>query len=190
MDDAAEIALAAGEQARREERLEDAAQAFARAVALLRDRGDDSRLGRALARQAQIARDRGDLSGAAQLQQEAVSRLGDGDPADLAHALRHLGDILGEAGRDEEAGTHYRRLCALRRDQPAPPLEHANTLRSLALHAEATGQIADAIRLWSEAKAAYADAGEQLRAMTGSDDNAGIAEAERRLSRLGPDRGA
>lgn len=94
-----ELALRRGEEARREKRLSDAADAFAEAVVHFRKADDRSRLAHALSRQAQVASDVGDLAKARRLQEEAVTLTrGLAAPSSLPHVIRHLADILRASG--------------------------------------------------------------------------------------------
>ncbi len=130
---------------------------------------------RELRRAAQRARDAGRTDEALELQREAVALLReDGeDRAALAHALRHVGDILREAGRAAEADESTVEMLALYRALPdAPALDIANAIRSAALQAEAMGR-PDA-DLWREARERYDDTG----------IGPGVAEAERHIAAL------
>ncbi len=90
-----------------------------------------------------------------------------GNAAGQAHCLRHLGDILREAGRGTEAELVLRAAEALYRTLD-DPLGLANTLRPLAL---LHGDSALAFELWREARDLYRKVGV----------DAGVAEAERHL---------
>lgn len=109
--------------------------------------------------------------------EQAISLLRDGsDVLRLAHAIRHLGDIHQEQGRPERAAPYYDEALALYRTHPSPPVvDLANAIRSQAVLKDETGQAAEAAELWTEARELYAKAGIE----------AGVAEASRRLARLG-----
>jgi tetratricopeptide (TPR) repeat protein len=94
----------------------------------------------------------------------------------LAHAVRHVADILREMNRDEEAEPFILEAIELYRDQqPLPRLDLANSLRVAALLKEQTGLIADALPLWLEARNLYREAGV----------DAGVAESRAHLAAAG-----
>jgi tetratricopeptide (TPR) repeat protein len=179
-------ALSDGEEARRDNRLVDASGAFAQAVAILRPLGSSERLAHALARRAQIARDLSDYVQARSAQQEAVDIYrGLDDTRALAHAVRHLADILADAGLCEEAAPLYREMLELYNASDAvAPLEMANAIRSVAVHAERSGDVVEARRLWLEARQRYEEVGEELERLTGTSENPGVVEANRHLAGL------
>jgi tetratricopeptide (TPR) repeat protein len=135
----------------------------------------------ALTRQAQVARDTGNLDWALHDQTEAIAlfrRAGDG-PA-LAHALRHAGDMFVEQGRLAHATAQLREALDLyRANIEAPPLDHANAVRSVALLAEALGESAEARRYWQETRDRYAALDSLF-----PDENHGVLEANERLAML------
>lgn len=97
------------------------------------------------------------------------------EPLLLAHAIRHLGDIHLDRGRNELAARYYDASLALYREHPeAKPLDLANAIRSQAVLKEETGQITEAIALWSEAGRLY----ELVNV------DAGAQESARRVTRL------
>ncbi len=138
-----------------------------------------------LARQ---ARNAGDLATALAHQHEAVALLRAGpDEAALAHAIRHVGDMLVEAGRAEEAGPAFAAALALYRALPdAPRLDVANAVRGAAVQAQAIGDTAAARALWQEARDRYAALDELFARLLGKLENPGVAEAESRLAALSP----
>jgi tetratricopeptide (TPR) repeat protein len=98
-----------------------------------------------------------------------------GDSLVLAHRLRHIGDILQDAGRDTEAAPYYDEALALYRSRPdAPILDLANMLRPLAMLKEKAGDRAGAKALWAEAATLYEAAGIEI----------GAKESARRLAAL------
>src|SRR5580704_3694672 len=124
MADASEELLRKGYQARRENRLADAKQAFIGAVELCRAQSGVS-LARALTGIGQIERDEENRGLARQYYEEALAiyRLG-GEPLRVAHTVRHLGDIHQEDGRLDLAELYHREALDLyRADQRTPPLE-------------------------------------------------------------------
>lgn len=97
------------------------------------------------------------------------------DPLLLAHAIRHLGDIHHDRGRNALAARYYDEALALYREHPeAKPLDLANAIRSQAVLKEETGQITDAIALWSEAERLYEIVNVEV----------GVKESARRVARL------
>lgn len=138
------------------------------------------------AREAQRLRDAGDHHEALSRQRRAVALWRDvGDTAALAHAVRHVADILIEAGRGEEAGTAITEMLALyRAAADVPPLDVANALRSAALQAEAIQDSDTAWIFWIQARARYEELGALFEEMTGTPGNPGVAEADAHLARL------
>lgn len=134
------------------------------------------------ARDAQRLRDTGDLYEAMTRQRRAVALLRDlGDTAGLAHAVRHVADMLVEAGRADEAGTAITEMLGLYREIPdAAPLDIANALRSAALQAEAINDSDTAWIFWIQARARYGE----LAEMPGAPGNPGVAEADAHLKTL------
>ena len=99
-----------------------------------------------------------------------------GDSLVLAHRLRHIGDILQDAGRDAEAAPYYDEALGLYRScADVPALDLANMLRPLAMLKEKAGARAEAKKLWAEAAALYGAAGVEI----------GARESARRLAALG-----
>jgi tetratricopeptide (TPR) repeat protein len=123
--------------------------------------GNGADLGDALAQLGQIERREGNADVAIALYQEAadVAR-SENMPLRLAHRLRHIGDIHGDAGDAEHAELYYGEALALYRADPQPPaLDLANLLRPLALLREAQDRPEEARRFWQEARELYARAG-------------------------------
>ena len=107
--------------------------------------------------------------------------------AAYAHALRHVVDILVEAGRPHEATALCTEAIALYRDLPdADPLDVANAVRSAAVHALATGDRQAARLLWMEARERYSALDDRLARLTGKAGNPGVAEADAQLAALNP----
>jgi tetratricopeptide (TPR) repeat protein len=184
--DQGERALELGEGARREARLPEAASAFARAAAHFRAAHDLPRLASTMTRQAQTARDLGRPAEARALQAEALNLTrGLDDPAQLLRVLRHLADILHEQGAMEAASAAYAEVAQLYDQTPdAPPLEVANAVRSLAVHAEALGDRAKAAARWQEARDRYAALSPLFLEKYGLTENPGVEEADQHLSEL------
>ena len=108
--------------------------------------------------------------------EQAIAILREEDqPLLLAHALRHLGDIHHDRGRNDLAARFYDEALILYRGHPeASPLDVANALRSQALLKEETNRRAEAIALWREAGELY----EMV------DVEAGAKESARSIARL------
>jgi len=181
-------ALERGEQARRDKCPSDARMAFAEAAEVFQRRGAWAEFSHSLTRQAQIERDTGDFDKAIAFQEQALAIARDlNDNKNLAHVIRHMGDILQSAGRHNDADPYYREMLALYQSlSDVPPLEFANAVRSVAMHEQNCGNTDEACRLWHEARDLYAGLDEVFRAMTGSNANPGVAEADRRLAALQP----
>jgi tetratricopeptide (TPR) repeat protein len=143
-------------------------------------------LSHALTRQAQIERDEGSLETALAYQMEALAiQRSLNDPKRLAHVVRHAGDILQDAGRHDEADPYYREMLALYGAEPdVPPLEFANAIRSVALHNQLLGNTEEARRRWQDVRDRYAALDDLFLSLTGSAENPGVAEADRRLAEL------
>ncbi|MFM9829802.1 MAG: hypothetical protein ACKVOB_13855 [Sphingomonas sp.] len=121
--------------------------------------------------------------------QRAAARLLGATPrnADYAHALRHVVDILVEAGRPHEATAICAEVVALYKDLPdADPLDIANAIRSAAMHAVATGDRQAARLLWIEARERYSGLDDRFARLTGKADNPGVSEADEQLAALKP----
>jgi ATP/maltotriose-dependent transcriptional regulator MalT len=123
---------------------------------------------------AQAAREAGDRYDAAQHQRRAVALLRGGDPRALAHAIRHLAEILVEGGKAEDAAGPVSEMLALTHASDIDPLERANVLRCAALQAAATGDDETARTFWIEARTRYAAAGATT----------GVTEADARIAAL------
>jgi tetratricopeptide (TPR) repeat protein len=129
-----------------------------------------------LVSQARAARREHRLDDARRHYEDAVAMLRDaGEPLRLAHTLRHLGDVLWDAGRPAQAEPHVRHALALyRHHSDAPRLDVANAIRSLAVVTEHAGNTEEANRLWSEAHEIYVSL----------DVKPGAVESAARLDRL------
>ena len=158
------------------ERPHDAHRLYAEAVERCRQAGMKRELIRALKGLGQIERDLDNGAAALTLYEEAVAlcRI-EGDALMLAHTIRHVGDIHQEGGRDDLAEPCYNEALSIyRRDNGTLPLDLANTIRPFALLKENAGEVAEAKRLWAEARDLYAVANVAQ----------GVAESSRRLARL------
>jgi tetratricopeptide (TPR) repeat protein len=184
--DKAADAIRRGESARREKRYEDARAAFAEASAEFRHRGLEAELAHALTRQAQIERDTGNLDAALRYQLKALSigRALNGCRG-LAHTIRHVADILQEAGRHGEADPYYREMLELYDTQAdVPPLERANAFRSFAIHQQHLGNDEQALSLWLNVRDRYRALDDMFLSLTGIAENPGVKEADARLAAL------
>ena len=95
------------------------------------------------------------------------------DRINLAHAARHVADILREIGRVAAAGPFIQEAIDIYRAQkPLPQLHLANALRVAALLQEQAGCDAEALPLWMEANALYRAVGV----------DAGVAESRAHLA--------
>ena len=135
---------------------------------------------------AQQARDSGDIYDALLQQRRAITLLRDiGDRAALAHAIRHLADILVADGRAGEAAESITEMLTLYRATPdAQPLDIANALRSAAIQAEAIGDNETARAFWVQARDRYATLDDLFERLTGSPGNPGVAEANAKIASL------
>lgn len=150
-------ALEQGEAARRAGRLDDARVAFGRAIEIFRHECDPVGEAYALTRQAQNARDTGNLDWALHDQTQAIALYRHlGDAAGLAHALRHAGDMFVQQQQLPHATTHLHEALDLYRATPdVAPRDFADTVRSIALLAEALDERAEAKRYWEQARDRY-----------------------------------
>jgi tetratricopeptide (TPR) repeat protein len=135
---------------------------------------------------AQQSRNAGDFYDALLQQRRAVTLLRDiGDPAALAHAIRHLADILVADGQAREAAESITEMLTLYRATPdAQPLDIANAMRSAAVHAEAIGDNETARAFWIQARDRYAALDDVFERLTGSPGNPGVAEANAKIASL------
>lgn len=158
MSDAVESLLRQADRARRESRLLDARRELVEAVALCRHAGTPRVLRQALTALGKIERALGHGDAALGFYEEAVAICrAEGDALAMAHALRHLGDIHQDAERLEQAEPCYVEALAIYRGhEQTPPLDLANALRPLAILKDQKGEVAEALRLWEEARDLYA----------------------------------
>ena len=97
-----------------------------------------------------------------------------GDAMQIAHAVRHLGDVHRHAGRKADAKRCYDEALALYRREDSPTLDVANAVRPMAILQADLGHREEALTLWKEARDLYVKAGIAE----------GVEEAERWLERL------
>src|SRR5579862_1868489 len=116
---AAEL-ISQGRVARREKRLADAKDCFARAVDFVRRAGDKALLAEALCGLGQIERDQGNTNAALEHYSEAVGlRRTGGDTLELAHTIRHVADILHQQGSPLKASPFYEKSLSIYRGNAA-----------------------------------------------------------------------
>jgi tetratricopeptide (TPR) repeat protein len=163
-------------RARREDRLVDARQDLAEAIALCRQAGSQLELVKALKALGQIERDIGSGEAARVLLEEAVGICrGQPDARQLAHTVRHLGDVHQDAGHWDLAEPCYNEALVLyRRHDQTPPLDLANAIRGIAMLKEKIGAAEESIGLWEEARGLYASAHVE----------AGVVECSEHLAQL------
>ena len=147
---------------------------------------DKRQQAKAYAAAAQRLRDAGDFYDAQLQQRRAVALFRDaGDRAALAHAIRHLADILVADGRAGEAAESITEMLTLYRGAPdAAPLDVANALRSAAVQAEAIGDNETARAFWIQAREHYAALDALFEHLTGKPGKPGVAEADAKLASL------
>jgi tetratricopeptide (TPR) repeat protein len=156
MSESTENVLAEAMRARREYRHEDARRDLLQLIKTLRDKGPQLDLASALRELGETER-RTDPASARQYYEEAITILRTlNAPVLLAHAIRHLGDVLYESGEAPRARScHHEALTIYRQHPEASRLELANAIRSLAVSQSSSGDKAQAIQLWQEARALY-----------------------------------
>jgi catechol 2,3-dioxygenase-like lactoylglutathione lyase family enzyme len=139
----------------------------------VRSPGDAVTRARVLKEMGEQARRGGDLAGARRLYEEAVALQREGsEPLELAHTIRHLGDVLHDARMPHLAEPHYQEALALHRAQPdVAPLNLANAIRSLAVLKQELGDRDASRRLWEEASRLY----QQVDVREGVAESAGWA---------------
>ena len=144
-----------------------------KAVAICRDVGAKRELSMALGKLGHVV---SDAEGKLACYMEAVGVAREcGDAMQLAHAVRHLGDVHRNAGRRADAKGCYDEALDLYRSAPSPPtLDVANAVRPMAILKADLGEHQEALALWREARELYATA----------DIAEGVEEADRWIERL------
>ena len=143
------------------------------AVAICRDVGAKRELSIALGKLGHVVED---VEAKLACYVEAVAAARECDDAlQLAHAVRHLGDVHRNAGRRTEAkGCYDEALNLYRSKASAPALDVANAVRPMAILKADLGERTEALALWQEAGELYATMGIEE----------GVEEADRWIARL------
>lgn len=136
-----------------------ARQDLEKAIGICRDRELLSQLAQAFHLLANIERDTGDSKAAESLWEEAISVCRKvGEPFEIAHKIRHLGDLHKQHRRFDQAEACYSEALNLYRHHEGPPkLDLANALNAFAELKAAANSPEDAISLWQEASDLYAE---------------------------------
>ncbi|MDE0036722.1 MAG: tetratricopeptide repeat protein [Gammaproteobacteria bacterium] len=144
-----------------------------KAVAICRDVGAKRELSMALGKLGHVVEDAEAKLGC---YVEAVAAAREcGDAMQIAHSVRHLGDVHRNAGRRAEAkGCYNEALNLYRSEASAPPLDVANAVRPMAILKADLGERKEALGLWREARELYATVGIEE----------GVEEADRWIERL------
>jgi tetratricopeptide (TPR) repeat protein len=101
-----------------------------------------------------------------------------GNPLKAAHTVRHAADILRELKKPDMAAALYgESLEIYRSDKDTPPLDLANAIRGFALLKEDAGDRKEALNQWREARGLYEQTGIE----------AGVAESDARVKSLSAD---
>ena len=155
-----------------------AKQDLASAVAMCRDRGSPVSHAQALHLLANVEHDIGQEDRARSLWEEAITILRDTDDVlQLAHKVRHLGDLHRHCDRLDDAEACYSEALALYREHDSPgSLDFANALRRMAILKERQGDSPRALALWRETRDLYAAVPMAP----------GVEEAESHIVRLAP----
>ena len=144
-----------------------------RAVAICRDVGAKRELSMALGKLGHVV-EGAETKLACYMEAVAVAREC-GDAMQLAHSVRHLGDVHRNAGRRADAKDCYDEALGLYRSEPSSPtLDVANAVRPMAILKADLGERVEALALWREARKLYATA----------DIAEGVEEADRWIERL------
>jgi hypothetical protein len=89
------------------------------------------------------------------------------------------------AGDIDAAAPLYGEMLDLyRSSETTPPLEMANALRSAALYAERRCDVAEARKLWIEARSYYQQLDERFALLRGLPGNPGVMQADQHLEAL------
>ncbi len=165
--------------AKKERRLEDAADLFRKALAEC-GTGDDMAMRASLYEElAYVERNLRDLETSQRHYRQASELYRSLDsPLKTAHTVRHAADIMREQNKLDEAGPLYAESLEIYRShKETPPLDLANAIRGFALLNEQTGNCEEAVSLWREAR--------ELYELTGIE--AGVSESDRRIGSFSAD---
>ncbi|MCY4058984.1 MAG: hypothetical protein OXG44_13360 [Gammaproteobacteria bacterium] len=143
------------------------------AVAICRDVGAKRELSMALGKLGHVVED-AEAKLACYVEAVAAAREC-GDAMQIAHSVRHLGDVHRNAGRRAEAkGCYDEALNLYGSEASAPTLDVANAVRPMAILKADLGEREESLALWREARELYATV----------DVAEGIEEADRWIERL------
>lgn len=148
------------------------------AASLCREQGSSVDYAQAVHLRANVELDLGNVDRAWSLWDEAVAVLrGTDDALQLAHKVRHLGDLHRHCGRLDDAESCYAEALSLHREHDSPgSLDFANASSRMADLKEHRGERTEALGLWRETRDLY-DAVGLAR---------GVEDAEQRIDRLSP----
>ncbi len=155
-----------------------AKQDLTTAVAMCRDRGSPVSHAQAVHLLANVELDLGHEDRARSLWEEAISILRRTDDVlQLAHKVRHLGDLHRHCGRLDDAEACYSEALTLYREHDGPgSLDFANAVRRMAILKDRQGDPVQSLALWRETRDLYAAVNMAP----------GIEEAESQIVRLTP----
>jgi len=162
--------------AKKERRLEEAAELFRKALTECVPSDSPALCATLYEELAYVERNLQDLNTSLKLYRQASRVYRDLDsPLKAAHTMRHAADILREQKKLDEAGPLYAEALEIyRKHKDTPPLDLANAIRGFALLKEDVGDRTEALMLWREARDLYE--------LTGIE--AGVLESSRRIGLL------
>jgi tetratricopeptide (TPR) repeat protein len=162
--------------AKKERRLEEAAELFRKALTECVPSDSPAMCATLYEELAYVERNLQDLNTSLKLYRQASRVYRDlGNTLKAAHTMRHAADILREQKRVDEAAPLYTEALEIyRKHNDTPPLDLANAIRGFALLKEGVGDRTEALRLWREARDLYE--------LTGVE--AGVLESDRRIGLL------
>ena len=174
-----ESLLEQARRAKKERRLEEAAELFRKALTECVQSDSPALCATLYEELAYVERNLQDLNTSLKLYRQASRVYRDlGDPLKTAHTLRHAADVLCEQKRMDEAAPLYSEALEIyRKHKDTPPLDLANAIRGFALLKEGVGDRTQALSLWREARDLYE--------LTGIE--AGVSESGRRIGLLSAD---
>jgi len=156
--------------------LNQAKQDLVTAAAMCREEGASVSYAQAIHMLANVELDLGHEDRALSLWEESVEVLRTTDDVlQLAHKVRHLGDLHRHCGRLEQAESCYAEAVAIYREHDGPgSLDFANAVSRMADFKEQQGEDVEALGLWRETRDLYAAV----------DLPQGVEEAERHIEKL------